>query len=77
MLKIPPDRLSDTALRNLIEDFVTRSGRNHDQDQFSAEQMIDQVRRQLDSGKLVIAFDEELQSCTIMKANDFSAGRPE
>ena len=66
MIVVPQDRLSDTALTNLIEDFVSREGRNHDQDQFSVAQMADQVRRQLKNGKLVIVFDEKLGSCSIL-----------
>jgi uncharacterized protein YheU (UPF0270 family) len=71
MLEIPSERLSADALSNLIEDFVTRSGRNHDQDEFSAEQMIGQVQNQLDTGRLIIVFDEEIKSCTIMERNAF------
>ena len=72
MLEIPPDQLSPAALTNLIEDFVTREGRNHDQDEYSVDQMIQQVRDQLDAGDLAIAFDEDLGSCTILHRRDMA-----
>ena len=77
MIKIPPERLSPEALRGLLEDFVTRETRNHDQDQYSVDQMIAQVRQQLDKGRLVIVYDEQLQTANVLRLEDVDkAQRP-
>ena len=70
MQVVPYERLSDEALRGIIFEFVTgESGNNHDQDQFSADDMCAQVLQQLKSGKVVIVFDARMGSCTVVPAD--------
>ncbi len=63
---IPPAKLSSEALDALIEEFVTRDGTNL----ADAAGMIEEVRKQLDSGDIVITFDDESGSCNIVRAED-------
>ena len=61
-LRIPHQELSPETLDALIEEFVTRDGT----DLTDAPRSVDQVRRLLDAGHAVIAFDEETESCNIL-----------
>jgi uncharacterized protein len=62
MLPIPPDALSPDVLDALIEEFVTR----HGTDLADADAKIHQVRRQLRTGQVIIAWDEKTQSANIV-----------
>ena len=68
MIVIAPDQISEAALNGIIDDFVSRSGRNHDQAEFSVEQMANDVKQQLVDGKLIIVYDQEAASVTLIPA---------
>ena len=59
---IPHTLLSPTALRAVVEEFVTRDGTDHS----SVERRIETVMRQLDSGHVVLHFDDKTETCTIL-----------
>ncbi|MEM1353858.1 MAG: YheU family protein [Planctomycetota bacterium] len=65
-MRIPHHELSPDTLDALIEEFVTRDGT----DLTEAPRSVDQVRRLLDAGKAVIAFDEDTESCNILLRED-------
>lgn len=65
-LLIPYRELPAETLEALIEEFVTRDGTNPAE----AFHSIDQVRKLLDTGQVVITFDEESESCTILAAEE-------
>jgi len=69
-LKIPYDHLSKEALHGVIEEFVTRDGTDYGEIEVSLENKINQVLNQLKSGKAVIVFDPESETCNILKSND-------
>jgi len=62
---IPYQKLSPEALRGVIEEFVTRAGT----ELTDADVKIEQVRRQLEQGKLVITFDAGIRTCNIVPAD--------
>jgi uncharacterized protein YheU (UPF0270 family) len=62
MVKIPPDALSPEILDALIEEFVSRDGT----DLVEAGTKIAQVRQQLQSGAIVIVYDEASESANIV-----------
>jgi len=62
VVKIPADALSPEALGALIEEFVTR----HGTDLTDAASKAAQVRAQLASGEVYIAFDEGTESANIV-----------
>ncbi len=64
-MNIPWQDLSDDALVGVIEDFVTREGTEYGSRDYSLEEKIEMVKKQLISGKAAIVFDPELDSCTI------------
>ncbi len=69
-LKIQYDQLSSEALHGLIEEFVTRDGTDYGEIEVPLETKINQVLNQLKSGKAVIVFDPESETCNILKSND-------
>ena len=69
-LKIPYDQLSSEALQGVIEEFVTRDGTDYGEVEISLKTKIAQVRAQLKSGKAVIVFDQETETCTILGSDN-------
>ena len=63
---IPTTLLSPTALRAVVEEFVTRDGTDHS----SVEQRIANVMRQLDSGQVELHFDDTSQTCNILPTEE-------
>ncbi len=70
MLVIPHRRLSPEALEGLIEEFVTRHGTDSGYTRGSLADSVAMVRRQLDSGRAVIVFDNRSGSWNIVPADD-------
>lgn len=54
MIEIPHDRLSEEALRGLLEEYATRGGYDSEQ---PLESRIAELRQGLRSGRLRIVFD--------------------
>ena len=61
---IPYQKLSPEALRGVIVEFVTRDGT----ELTDAEVKTEQVKRQLERGKLVITYDLKGRTCNIAPA---------
>ena len=61
-MRIPHAELSPTALRGVVQEFVTRDGTDHS----SVERRIEAVLRQLDAGRVEVHFDEESETCNIV-----------
>lgn len=69
-VKIPYVQLSAQALNGVIEEFVTREGTDYGEHEIPLETKITQVLNQLKSGKVIIVFDPDSETCNILKAND-------
>ncbi len=69
-LKIPYDQLSAEALQGVIEEFVTRDSTDYGEIEIPLETKITQVLALLKSGKAVIVFDQESETCTILKSDN-------
>ena len=70
MVIVPHHELQPDTLRRLIEEFVTRQGAVHGHGDESIERSVRQVLAQLESGEVVLAFDEEAESCSIVLKKD-------
>ena len=66
MIRVPHGRLAPGTLLALIEEFVSRDGTNLDPNESKAAQ----VRLQLESGRVVIVYDEAAETCNIVRAED-------
>ncbi|WP_347330937.1 YheU family protein [Marinimicrobium locisalis] len=63
---IPHEQLSDSALRGLMEEFITREGTDYGWEETSLERKVEQVRRQIEQGDVVIVFDPATESVTLL-----------
>ena len=63
---ISHDRLSQTALQGLIEEFVTRNGTDTGYTDGSLEENVEMVTRQLKRGDVFIVYDEATETANIV-----------
>lgn len=73
MVQVPKELLSEQALRGIALEFVSREGTDYGHSDWDMEAKIDQVLRQIDSGDVVIAFDDRTQTCNLIKRTDAQA----
>ena len=68
-MEIPYRELSEAALRGVVESFVLREGTDYGDHEFSFEEKIGAVKRQLDRGEAVIVFDPDTETVSIVVAS--------
>ena len=64
---VPHRELSPQALRGLVESSVLREGTDYGEREFSLEQKVAHVLRQLDEGDAQVLFDPESESVQIVR----------
>jgi uncharacterized protein YheU (UPF0270 family) len=67
---IPHERLAPETLDSLIESFVMREGTDYGNAEFSLRDKVEQVRRQIKSGEVIIAFDYQTESINLLPRRD-------
>ncbi len=70
-MRISHTLLSPTALRAVVEEFVTRDGTDHS----LVERRIKMVLRQLDAGSVQLHFDSTTETCNILPVEESACGR--
>ncbi|MBW2426602.1 MAG: YheU family protein [Deltaproteobacteria bacterium] len=81
-VELDPEQLSPGALRGLIEEFVTREGTDYGaggatveaEPEWSLEEKVTQVYRQLSSGEARVVFDLESESASIVPLRTLEQG---
>ena len=68
---IPWQDLSPETLDNLIDSFVLREGTDYGEHERSLEQKVNDVKRQLKSGDVVLVWSELHETVNIMPRNAF------
>lgn len=68
---IPWQDLAPETLDNLIESFVLREGTDYGEQERSLEQKVADVRRQLQSGEVLVVWSELHETVNIMPRNQF------
>ena len=63
---IPFEKLSPVALRNLIEEFVSREGTDSGYIKGSLEESVARVVEQLTKKQAFIVYDEKTETCNIV-----------
>ena len=71
---VPHTELSADALRGVVESFVLREGTDYGEREFSLEQKLAHVYRQLERGEARIVFDPSTESIDIVVSRP--TGRP-
>lgn len=67
---IPAAQLSAQALRGLIEEFITREGTDYGDIVYTLDDKVAQVERQLQVGDVVIVFNAEENSSTLLPCEE-------
>ena len=62
---IPYTKLSEDALRAIIEEYITREGTEYGVTEYTFEQKIEQIHQQLLQGEIKINFDIETETCNL------------
>ena len=62
--------LSQEALTGVIEEYITREGTDYGHGEWTLEDKVLAVRKQLESGEAVIIYDVEANTCTIKPRTD-------
>lgn len=70
-MRIPPQRLAPDTLAALIESFVLREGSDYGESEVSLQTKTEQVKKQIEMGKVVIVYDADSDSVTLMSAVDY------
>lgn len=65
-IEVPSAQLTPEALRGVVESFVLREGTDYGEREYSLDEKVDQVMRQLARGEARIMFDPEAQSIQIV-----------
>ena len=63
---VPHTELSEEALRGVVESFVLREGTDYGEREFSLDQKVDHVLRQLRRGEARIVFDPATETIDIL-----------
>jgi uncharacterized protein YheU (UPF0270 family) len=71
---VPVERLSSEALLGLVDDFVLREGTDYGHDDPTLESKRRDVMRQIEDGEVVVVFDPERSSATLVRRRDLPPG---
>lgn len=69
-MKIPYQQLDPGTLQNLLEEYATRDGTDYGEREASLEDKVTSLRRQLQSGEVVIWFEPGEESVNLLLARD-------
>lgn len=65
--EIPHTMLSPSILKGIIEEFVTREGTDYGHSEFSLEEKVAQVKKQIERGEVKIIFDPVSETCILQR----------
>ena len=72
-VEIEPEQLSATALRALVEEFVTRDGTDYGSAELDLEDKVARLLGQLEAGEAKIVFDPDSESVNVVLARDLTS----
>lgn len=68
-MRVPHNQLSEEALQGVIEEFVTREGTDYGLMDIPLYKKVNQIKKQLDEGKVFLTYDEDSNTCNIIGEN--------
>lgn len=74
-VRVPAESLSREALSGLVEAFVLREGTDYGHADYSLEEKVSEVCRQLERGEAEIMFDPHTGTVTIVRLDAHSTPR--
>ncbi|WP_193165280.1 YheU family protein [Microbulbifer hainanensis] len=69
-MRIPYNQLDQDTLQNLLEEYATRDGTDYGEREVSLVDKVASLRRQLQSGEVVIWFEPGEESVNLVLAED-------
>lgn len=76
MIDISPDRLTPELLDALVEDFVSREATDYGATEVDFQIKVEQVKRQISRGEVVITFDPVTETCNLLTQHQFQQLQP-
>ena len=73
-IEVPYGGLEHATLRNLVTNFVLREGTDYGEREYSLDEKVAQVIRQIEAGEARIVFDPESESCDIVRGGASAPG---
>lgn len=67
---IPYEQLSSDALQGLIEEFITREGTDYGEHEVPLNVKVEQIKRLLKRGEVVVVFDAVSETASILQRKD-------
>jgi len=77
VIAVPPGQFRPETLQSLIEEFVTRDGAVHGHTDTPLNVMVAAIQRQLKLGEVVVVYDEETETYTIVPKEQLNGLRDE
>ncbi|MGE3771537.1 MAG: YheU family protein [Gammaproteobacteria bacterium] len=74
-MPVPFGQISAPALRGLVEAFVLREGTDYGEHEYSLDEKVAQVMRQLERGEAEVMFDPRTSTASIVVSRRASRGR--
>ena len=71
MIEIPLERLSPELLVGIIEEFIQREGTDYGANEVALDDKVQQVKKQIQRGDVIITFDHQTESCNLLTRADF------
>ena len=65
-MEIPHSQLSTEALRAIIEEFISREGSDYGPSEYSLEEKVVHVMKQLERGEVLVTFDTKSDTCNLV-----------
>ena len=67
---IPAERITEEALRSIIEAFILRDGTDYGDRELSLEEKVDELLPQVIRGDIVIVFDEKTETVNLLPKDE-------
>lgn len=67
---IPIHRLSDQALKGVIEEFISREGTDYGEKEIPHEIKFYQIKHRLERGRAILVFDDKTRTTNILSADN-------
>lgn len=69
---VPYEKLSEEALSGLVDEFILREGTDYGKHEFTLEEKHQHVHKQILSGRVVVVFDLDEQSASLIRKEQLS-----
>ena len=75
LLIIPPEKLENSILDNILESYIAREGTDYGEFELDLAQKMEILRPQVKKGEVLIVYDEELESLTLMTRAEYQENK--